>query len=387
MKEDITILTSFLSNIIRYFVFAGIPFLILYIWFPNTFSKNKIQGKLAKKKDIIREIFHSIQTSLVIAGVIVLFLNTPLFEFTLVYKDLNSYSYWWIPISIFLALVLHDSYFYWIHRAIHHPKLFRKVHLLHHQSVNPSPWASYSFSILEALLEALVAPLILVLIPMHPVAIFSFALTAFAINVYGHLGYEIAPKWFRHSFLFQILTTSTYHNMHHSRFYGNFGLYFRFWDRLLGTENPSYVKEYDKIQKRRFSGGQKKLKLKKSAATGLFFLFFCIGTTTAQESILGMWKDENKGVTIEVFEENDLVFGKLIGADDEMDDKKIKSQDEIIFMRDFEKTEDGNFCCGTIYQPRLKTEFTGILVLKNDDELEIKVEFRGRKRTRSWRRL
>jgi sterol desaturase/sphingolipid hydroxylase (fatty acid hydroxylase superfamily) len=40
--------------------------------------------------------------------------------------------------------------------------------------------------------------------------------------------------------------------MHHSKFIGNYGLYFRFWDRLMKTERPDYIKEYDKIQKIRF---------------------------------------------------------------------------------------------------------------------------------------
>lgn len=79
-----------------------------------------------------------------------------------------------------------------------------------------------------------------------------FILGGFLINVYGHLGYEIAPKWFRYSVLFQILNTSTHHNLHHSKFKGNYGLYSRFWDRVMKTENPDYVKYYDQIQEKRF---------------------------------------------------------------------------------------------------------------------------------------
>jgi len=86
----------------------------------------------------------------------------------------------------------------------------------------------------------------------HPLAFLLFTIVAFVINVYGHLGYEIAPKWFRHSFLFEIVNTSTHHNIHHKKIEGNYGLYFRVWDRLMGTENPNYVKDYDEIQLRRF---------------------------------------------------------------------------------------------------------------------------------------
>ena len=30
------------------------------------------------------------------------------------------------------------------------------------------------------------------------------------------------------------------------------GCIFRVWDRLMGTENPDYVKEYDRVQQKRF---------------------------------------------------------------------------------------------------------------------------------------
>lgn len=87
---------------------------------------------------------------------------------------------------------------------------------------------------------------------MHRLAIEMFVLSSFTINVYGHLGYEVAPKWFRNSILFEVLNTSVHHNLHHHKFKGNYGLYFRVWDRLLKTEYPDYVKEYDRIQQNRF---------------------------------------------------------------------------------------------------------------------------------------
>lgn len=231
---------------------AGIPFLIFYILYPAVFSKNKIQGRSAKRKDFLREIRQSLQATFILAGVALLILKTPLVDYTQYYNDLSDYPSWWLPVSVLLALIVHDTYFYWMHRMVHHPKLFRRVHLVYHKSVNPSPWASYSFHFSEAILESMIAPIILVLIPMHAIALVLFSFLSFIVNVYRHLGFEIAPKWLRHSILFEFLTTSTHHNMHHSKFKGNYGLYFRIWDRVMGTEHPDYVKEYDLIQERRF---------------------------------------------------------------------------------------------------------------------------------------
>lgn len=252
MENTIQILFPFILNILRYFIIAGFAFLIFYKLFPNTFSKNKIQARLAKQKDFLREIFHSMQTTIILAVVGIVMVKTPLSEYTQLYREITDYPIWWIPISIVLALVIHDTYFYWMHRTVHHPRLYKRIHLVHHKSINPSPWASYSFHFWEGWLEAMIAPIILFLIPMHPLALLLFTFVAFGINVYGHLGYEIAPRWFRHTFLFEIVNTSVHHNMHHEKFKGNYGLYFRIWDRIMKTEHPDYVKEYDKVQVQRF---------------------------------------------------------------------------------------------------------------------------------------
>lgn len=252
MEKVIEYVIFLLANVLRYFIIAGIAFLIFYYFFPNFFKLNKIQAKFAKNKDFIREVLHSMQTNAIIAGIILITVRTPLEQYTRIYRNASDYPLWYMPVSIILALIIHDTYFYWLHRTIHHPKLFNKVHLLHHKSINPSPFTSYSFHFFEGFFEALIAPIIAFTLPIHPVAFGLFATISFTINVYGHLGYEVTPKWFRNSFLFQLLNTSTHHNLHHTKFNGNYGLYFRIWDRLLGTEHPNYVEEFDKMQQKRF---------------------------------------------------------------------------------------------------------------------------------------
>lgn len=239
-------------NALRYIFIAGIPFLLFYLLLSKRFSKRKIQSRNASRKDFIREVGYSFLTVTVFAMVGLLVLFTPLKQYTLVYNNINDYPVWWVAASTVLSLVIHDTYFYWMHRALHHKAIFKHAHVVHHKSTNPSPLASYSFHFFEAWTEgAILLPLVFIL-PMHPIAIALFVLLGFIINVYGHLGYELTPRWFRHTFLFEILNTSVHHNLHHSKFNGNYGLYFRIWDRLMKTEHPDYVKEYDKIQHQRF---------------------------------------------------------------------------------------------------------------------------------------
>ena len=371
-------LFPFVMNLTKYFLLAGIPFIIFYVWLSERYSKNKIQSRNAKKNDFMREILHSIQATIVFAIVVLLVLKTPLRDYTQFYQNSSDFHTWWIPVSVLLALIVHDTYFYWMHKMVHHPTLFKRVHLVHHKSVNPSPWASFSFHFFEALFEAMVAPIILLLIPMNITSLIIFGFVSFAFNVYGHLGYEIAPKWFRHSFLFQLMVTSTHHNIHHSKFKGNYGLYFRFWDRIMDTEHPDYVKEYDIIQERRFGSSIPSAQFWKSivAVVAVFSLAFLTkSTTSSSNEIEGNWKFRDNGAVVQIYEENGLYFGKLIEAGNEEDRQRLKEHGEIILMRNFEIDGPNSYCCGTLFAPKMNKTLSASLILEGSNKLRIDAEY------------
>jgi len=363
-------------NIARYFLFAGIPFLIFYVLFPDVFSHNKIQARFAKRKDFLREILYSLQTTCVILAVIFLVLKSPLRAYTQFYTHVSDYPVWWIPISVVLALIVHDTYFYWMHRGVHHPVLFKRVHLVHHKSVNPSPWASYSFHFLEAMLEAMVAPLVLFLMPLHPIALVAFGFSSFTINVYGHLGYEIAPRWFRHSFLFEILNTSTHHNIHHARFKGNYGLYFRIWDRIMGTEHPDYVKEYDRMQERRFGKFSTSPKSRKSILSICLLLALCfLSATPSPKHIEGKWKFCSNGAVVQIYEKGGLYFGKVIEAGEAEDNQKLQEHGYVMVLKNFEKKSPTEYCCGTVFAPKRGKTLKATLILESPNSLRIQAKY------------
>lgn len=144
MEPIIKTVCIFLLGTARYFLVTLLVFYIFYKWFKDYFKNTKIQDREAKRKDFLREIGNSLFANLVMTALAGVFLFTPLIEYTQFYED-DSFPVWWPFVTAFVALILHDTYFYWIHRAVHHPKLFKAVHLTHHKSTNPSPFASYSF--------------------------------------------------------------------------------------------------------------------------------------------------------------------------------------------------------------------------------------------------
>ncbi|HFA49015.1 MAG TPA: sterol desaturase family protein, partial [Bacteroidetes bacterium] len=112
----------------------------------------------------------------------------------------------------------------------------------------PTPWASFSFHPIEAVVEIAFLPIVVCLMPVHSAVIILFSIFSLLFNVMGHLGFELFPKGFTRHPLTWWLNTSTHHNLHHQRAGCNFGLYFNFWDKMMGTNHPDYHEIFDKIK-------------------------------------------------------------------------------------------------------------------------------------------
>lgn len=230
----------FSANIGRYFIISGSFFFFFYFLIKKRWRHKKLQAKFPKNKDYWREIGYSILTLCVFVGIAFLIFKSPLSIYTFRYENIadRGWAYWWF--SVLSMIFIHDTYFYWTHRAMHHPKIYRYIHLVHHQSHNPSPWAAFAFHPLEAVVEAGIVFIIAFVLPFHGTALLAFLIFMTFYNVYGHLGYELYTKKFLHSPLGRWINTSSAHNLHHEKFEGNYGLYFLFWDRWMGTIRKDY---------------------------------------------------------------------------------------------------------------------------------------------------
>lgn len=239
------------DNAIKYF-FLSLPFfLIFYVVFKKKLAFKKIQLQFPKITDYGRELFFSTLSVIIfsVPPLLILYSNSirPLTTF---YTHIPLFGWPYFILAFPLMLFMHDTYFYWAHRAMHHPKLFKTIHLVHHKSSNPSPWAAYAFHPLEAIIESLIFVIFLFTIPVHSIHLTSFFVLSLLYNVYGHLGFGLYPKGFNKHWLGKWLNTSISHNQHHQYFKGNYGLYFTFWDRLMGTLRKDYDKTYEAIKNR-----------------------------------------------------------------------------------------------------------------------------------------
>jgi Delta7-sterol 5-desaturase len=162
-----------------------------------------------------------------------------------IYRDPSAYGLTWLLVSLPLMIIWHDFYFYWTHRLMHTRWMLRHVHGVHHRSRNPSPWAAYAFHPLEALINGLVTPLALCVVPLHWSVLLLFSLHQIVRNAHGHLAVETMPRGFVRHGLFRHFTTTTHHHMHHETARGHYGLWFTWWDRWCGTERADYAARFD----------------------------------------------------------------------------------------------------------------------------------------------
>lgn len=234
----------------RYFLLSGLFYAIFYVWKQDKWKNRKINQRDYNPGQFKKEIIRSNITAILfgISGAVLLLLWQK--GYTRLYEDIHAYTLWWLPLSLLAALVLQETYYYWFHRWMHIPVVFRVVHKWHHDSHIASPWTAFSFHPLEGLIQAAFLPLILLFLPMN-LYVLVLLLTIMSVSsVINHLDIEVYPKWFAKNFLTRSLIGATHHSLHHKQYKYNFGLYFTWWDRLTKTESPVYDELFEEKSKK-----------------------------------------------------------------------------------------------------------------------------------------
>lgn len=190
------------------------------------------------KKNVSRELWYSCLAILVFALVNGVLFAWQWLSASLIYTDISRYPIWWFWLSIPAMIILHDTFFYWLHRAMHTRLLFKHMHKIHHRSVHPTAFAAYSFHPSESLAEALIVVAILYIIPIHPYALLIFQFISTSYNVYAHCGREFFPTGMSAHPLGRWINTSSNHAQHHFSGHHNYGFYFMAWDRWMKTAAP-----------------------------------------------------------------------------------------------------------------------------------------------------
>ena len=158
---------------------------------------------------------------------------------------------WWVVALEYGAyFFLFDTWFYWLHRAMHVEPMYKWVHKLHHRSTAPNVLTTFSVNPLESLINGGFVPLFTTLLTVHSQTMALIGPTSIIMGIYVHSGYEFLPRWWNRSWATKWFISATFHDQHHKYFTANFGGYTTIWDRLCGTMRPTFEGDFLKLKER-----------------------------------------------------------------------------------------------------------------------------------------
>jgi Delta7-sterol 5-desaturase len=244
LLQPVSFLVSFLLFFAviagRFFLIAGFFQAYFFVWRKKQWQSRQVFRLANSSTQFKKEIRWSLINCAIFALIGVAAVLAWQQGFTKIYFEPLEKGWWWLPISFVISMALHETYYYFLHRWMHHPSVFRHIHKVHHDSKITSVWTAFSFHPMEGFLQAIFLPLLLLVLPMHCyVLILQLTIMSFS-SVINHLEVEIYPKGFNKHWLGKWLIGATHHALHHKQFKYNFGLYFTWWDKWRKTESPVY---------------------------------------------------------------------------------------------------------------------------------------------------
>ncbi|MBT4890901.1 MAG: sterol desaturase family protein [Rhodospirillales bacterium] len=147
-------------------------------------------------------------------------------------------------ILLFVVIPWWSSFhFYWVHRLIHWPPLYKTIHALHHRNINVGPWSGISMHPLEHLLY-------FTNIAIH------FVVASHPIHVLFHMYFQSLGPTTSHCGFANLLVKDKsrvalgdfFHQLHHRYFECNYGTSELPLDKLFGTYSDGTLQSIDRIR-------------------------------------------------------------------------------------------------------------------------------------------
>lgn len=136
----------------------------------------------------------------------------------------------WFVALFFLTPLWISFHFYWIHRFLHWPPLYKIAHGLHHRNTNVGPWSGLSMHPIEHVLF-FSSVLIHWILAAHPIHIlFHMQHQAITAST-SHAGFEGLLVKNKN----RLTLGNFHHQMHHRYFECNYGNLDVPWDKVFGS--------------------------------------------------------------------------------------------------------------------------------------------------------
>lgn len=216
------------------------------------FRSRRIADRTATPSQLAREIV--LGANLTLAAGLQAAAYTILTElgYSRIYPSIQERGWAYAAASLAIYLLFNDTWFYFAHRWYHDNNfIYEKFHQVHHLSVVTTPLTTNQISPFELLPAGLMGISIVAVVPIAAPVLFALVMFLTLHQMLLHSGFELFPSGTASHPLGKWLVTPTYHQMHHELFGKNMGLYFNWWDRLLGTFSHEYERRFNAVTAQR----------------------------------------------------------------------------------------------------------------------------------------
>jgi sterol desaturase/sphingolipid hydroxylase (fatty acid hydroxylase superfamily) len=168
------------------------------------------------------------------------------------YLDPGKHPVWFVVVLVLVPL-FREFHFFWVHRLLHWPPLYKVAHSLHHKNVNPGPWSGLAMHPVEHLLYYSCV-LVHWVVPSHPIhAMFNLVHAALS-PAPGHTGFDKIEL----SGDAAVDTNGMAHYLHHKYFEVNYADGAIPLDRLFGSFHDGSPSGDEAMQRRLVARMQKR---------------------------------------------------------------------------------------------------------------------------------
>lgn len=222
---------TLIATLILYFGIAGLSYLFIY-------DKRMMRHPRFLKNQVRLEIKMSV------SGFPILDIMTlPWFlgecrGYSLMYEGIENSPFGngraggiaYIVASSALFLWFTDFLIYIVHRVLHWPSVYKRLHKPHHRWVIPTPFSSHAFHPLDGYLQSLPYHIFVYIVPLHKYTYIGLFIVVNLWSIFIHDSDMIVGHP-----LERIINGPAHHTLHHMYFVYNYGQYFTWADRAGGS--------------------------------------------------------------------------------------------------------------------------------------------------------
>ena len=221
-----------IAGLTLYFTLSGISYLIFFVWGRKRFHPTYLPDQAANRSAMKWGVIGTIGNVVLMMPFHILIAN----GHSQIYWDIGEYGWGWLIASFVLYLVFTETCIYWAHRWLHTDKGYHWLHKHHHEWRVTTSWVSMAFHPLDSFLQALPHHLFGFIFPLYgPIYLVMVSfVSVWSVMIHDRVSF-VRFKWINYT---------GHHTLHHWYYDYNYGQFFTFWDRLMGTwKDPEVVEK------------------------------------------------------------------------------------------------------------------------------------------------